>query len=187
MSPTVRIDDEVYERLKSQAEPFVDTPNSVLRRLLGLGTLTEERECTSEEELVDSQPAASEPHVLRSPSPTRRAKKKVPQRKRRIPAGSVLPESEYDLPLLGALIELGGSAPSREVTERVGVSLKGKLTEADYERLASGGIRWENRLQFVRLRLIQQGLMIKESGRGVWAISDEGRSYFDRHRTEGAD
>src|SRR4051794_8880819 len=36
MMPTVRIDDEVLEALKAEAEPFVDTPNTVIRRLLGL-------------------------------------------------------------------------------------------------------------------------------------------------------
>ncbi len=36
MSPTIRVDDEVYARLQAEAKPFVDTPNSVLRRLLGL-------------------------------------------------------------------------------------------------------------------------------------------------------
>ncbi|MFI7491510.1 hypothetical protein ACIBXA_24335 [Micromonospora echinaurantiaca] len=34
--PTIRIDDEVYELLQRKAKPFVDTPNSVLRRELGL-------------------------------------------------------------------------------------------------------------------------------------------------------
>lgn len=34
--PTIRIDDEIYSWLKSQAEPFEDTPNSVLRRLARL-------------------------------------------------------------------------------------------------------------------------------------------------------
>ena len=28
MSPTIRIDDEVFDALKKHAEPFVDTPNS---------------------------------------------------------------------------------------------------------------------------------------------------------------
>ncbi|MFT4010316.1 MAG: hypothetical protein QM655_09785 [Nocardioidaceae bacterium] len=36
MTPTIRIDHDVYEALRDAAEPFVDTPNSVLRRLLGL-------------------------------------------------------------------------------------------------------------------------------------------------------
>jgi hypothetical protein len=39
--PTIRIDDEVYRVLQSEAEPFTDTPNSVLRRLLGLESTEE--------------------------------------------------------------------------------------------------------------------------------------------------
>lgn len=34
--PVIRIDDEVWEALRSRATPFEDTPNRVLRRLLGL-------------------------------------------------------------------------------------------------------------------------------------------------------
>ena len=45
MSPTIRIDDEVFARLKNMGEAFVDTPNSVLRRVL---------------ELEDNDPAATE-------------------------------------------------------------------------------------------------------------------------------
>ncbi|MBV8032417.1 MAG: hypothetical protein JO035_12985 [Betaproteobacteria bacterium] len=32
--PTIRLDEEVYAALKKLAEPFVDTPSSVIRRLL---------------------------------------------------------------------------------------------------------------------------------------------------------
>jgi negative regulator of replication initiation len=34
--PVIRVDEEVYEALCSLAKPFVDTPNSVLRRALGI-------------------------------------------------------------------------------------------------------------------------------------------------------
>jgi hypothetical protein len=36
MSPSVKVDPEVFAALQALAEPFVDSPNSVLRRLLGL-------------------------------------------------------------------------------------------------------------------------------------------------------
>src|SRR5260221_5941666 len=36
MSPTIRIDDEVWAWLKQLAEPFEDTPNGVLRRVAKL-------------------------------------------------------------------------------------------------------------------------------------------------------
>ena len=38
--PSIRIDDDVYVWLKTQAVPFDDTPNSVLRRLAGLDKRT---------------------------------------------------------------------------------------------------------------------------------------------------
>lgn len=36
MAPTIRVDDEVYAALQAEAKPFIDTPNSVLRRKFGL-------------------------------------------------------------------------------------------------------------------------------------------------------
>ncbi|MEU9412086.1 hypothetical protein AB0E08_41220 [Streptomyces sp. NPDC048281] len=36
MTRTIRVDDEVFAKLQGLAEPLVDTPNSTLRRLLGL-------------------------------------------------------------------------------------------------------------------------------------------------------
>jgi len=37
MMPTIRVDDEVYAWLQKQARPFEDSPNSVLRRVAGIG------------------------------------------------------------------------------------------------------------------------------------------------------
>ncbi len=34
MMPTIRVEDEVFQGLKKIAEPFTDTPNTVIRRLL---------------------------------------------------------------------------------------------------------------------------------------------------------
>lgn len=36
LMPTIRVDDEVYALLQAEAKPFVDTPNTVLRRKYGL-------------------------------------------------------------------------------------------------------------------------------------------------------
>jgi hypothetical protein len=43
MTPTIRIDDEVYDWLRGQAVPFDDTPNSVLRRIARLDPPAAER------------------------------------------------------------------------------------------------------------------------------------------------
>ena len=98
----------------------------------------------------------------------------------RTPAGVLLPESEYVVPLLSALAERGGSAPVRDVLEAVGQALDGKLTPVDNERITSGTIRWRNRTQFVRLQLVAEGLMAKDSPRGVWSLTDAGRARLTR-------
>jgi hypothetical protein len=175
--PTIRIDEQVYERLKAQAEPFVDTPNSVLRRVLGLEPVRGE-DSKAEGERAAVSAAASAPR-RRAGKPRKAAK----GTRRRLPPGAVLPEEEYDLPLLVALAEAGGSAPSREVVAAVGEKLAPHFTDLDREALASGIVRWQSRLQFVRLRLIEEGHMRRDAPRGTWAISDAGT---DRLRTEGA-
>jgi hypothetical protein len=175
----IEIDDDVYERLRTAAEPFVDTPNSVLRRLLGLDGLSSDGATLSAAAKIGS--ARSSTTLSASPSSTRsrkRGKKKTAGRDR-APSGSILPEDHYEVPLLQALVDAGGSAPTREIVDAVGKKLDGRLTDIDRQTLTSGAIRWENRIQFVRLKLIERGWMEKDTPRGVWAISDEGRKQLE--------
>jgi hypothetical protein len=176
MSPTIRIDDDVYDALKERAEPFVDTPNTVLRRVLGL-TLPEADE---PEELApgevqhEERPAPPAPRASR-PRRQSRGRRSKPKGTR-APKGSLLAEDEYELPLLQILAERGGRAPTREVLEELERRLDGRLTPGDREHLKTGGVRWRQRAQFVRLRLVEAGDMIGGSPRGVWEISDQGRA-----------
>ena len=39
MSPTIRVDAEVYNALQKLAVPLIDNPNKVLRKLLKLGVV----------------------------------------------------------------------------------------------------------------------------------------------------
>ncbi len=168
MSPSVELDEDIYEYLKSQAEPFTDTPNTVLRRLLHLNDTSE----------AVSNRAGSDGTATRR-EPAARAKKRGGTRKSsqrtRAPSGTLLPEQRYELPLLRALIEAGGEAPYRAVLESVGRALSDELMPADHQTLASGGIRWHSRLQFVRLRLVERGEMDREAPRGIWRITEVGR------------
>lgn len=171
MSPTVRVDEEVYRALQSRAEPFVDTPNSVLRRLLDLGD-TE----SLETEIVSPERGQARSEVKASPKKAERKRKK----RTRAPSGILLRQEEYELPLLEVLSHLGGSAAAGEVIELLGERLNGKLKPADRERLDSGAVRWENRAQFVRYELVQRGDMKGDSPRGVWEISQRGRDRLSK-------
>jgi len=52
--PVIRVDDEVWKELQRRAEPLVDTPNSVLRKILGLtGDKVSNEEKVIEIELSD--------------------------------------------------------------------------------------------------------------------------------------
>lgn len=173
MSPNIRIDEEVYNCLQKQARAFVDTPNSVLRRLLQLDP--------SAEETHKAAKAKAPPRGIATAPRSRRGSSKAHARRGREEApraqtGTILPAEEYDIPLLSVIAEHGGAAPARDVITELGKKLGGRLTPLDRERLASGGVRWENRAQFVRLRLVDQGLLAKDSPRGTWSLTDLGRA-----------
>jgi negative regulator of replication initiation len=146
MAPTVRVDDEVYQRLKDEAEPFVDSPNSVLRRLLGLDASVAEG---------NRQP--------RSRQFTGRAK-----------TGEILDRRAYDRPILKALARRGGSGRVNEILDEVGEVVADQLTERDHEVIKSGAVRWRNRAMWRRLRLVEAGLLRDDSPRGVWELTKAG-------------
>lgn len=152
MSPTwIEIDDEVMAKIKAEAEPFVDSPNDALRQLLGLG------------------PAGV---ATCAPLPTDCSPPAL--KRRRAPSGELLSMADYELPLLRALSQAGGSAPKKKVKAAVEATLAEKFTELDCERLESGEIRWENRLGFARLRAIDRGHMRSNSRRGIWELTNAG-------------
>jgi Mrr N-terminal domain len=170
LTPTIRIDEEVMAVLKENAEPFVDTPNSVLRRLLGLPAVNG----SGPAEDTASDVLGTSPKRSRQQTRSRTGRRRRAELTRAQP-GTILADEEYELPLLAILDSHGGRAPTREVLDELGERLRDRLMPADHERLGSGDIRWRNRAQFVRLRLIEQGDMASESPRGLWEITDQGR------------
>ena len=167
------VDDEVYAALQEQAVPLEDDVNSVLRRLLGLPPTEAPRRAPS------TAVATAEAPARRKRSMTTPAGK--PTKKRtRVPKGSILPEEEYELPILRALEHLGGRVPTSEVIAQVEKEIGARLTEVDREELSSGGVRWQNRVQFVRLKLIKKGEMVDGSPRGIWEVSPAGRDRISK-------
>jgi hypothetical protein len=156
---SIEIDDEVFAVLKHHAQPFVDTPNTVLRRLLG----------------VDRVEGSPKEPAGKVEGPPKEPAGKAGEHARRAAPGTLLPEREYELPILQYLDESGGRAPSREVVQAVGAALADRLTELDRQELTAGDVRWENRVAFVRLRLVERGELLRGSPRGTWEISDQGR------------
>jgi predicted transcriptional regulator len=147
MAPTIRIDDEVFERLQQLAQPLVDTPNSVLRRELGLE-------------------GPSEANGKRGGRRAGTGQRAHPD--------DILPGPEYYVPILQTLAESGGVLRSRDVVDAVGQKLEGKLKPLDYEEVPSGAIRWRNRTRWAGNALKNAGLLLRRDD-GMWELSDTGR------------
>jgi restriction system protein len=100
----------------------------------------------------------------------------------RLAKGLRTPDSVYIPLLLAALAEMGGRGTIQQVTDRVGERMRDDLNEYDLQTLPSDPdtLRWRNAVAWVRQTLIEQGLMRKDSPRGIWELSDEGRDQAAR-------
>ena len=147
----IEVDDEVFSVIRGAAEPFTDSPNDALRKLF------------------DFRPA-EQPICADRPAPPDRAGWKS----RRLAKGELLSESEYELPILRALSQLGGMAKARQVIEAVRPMVADRLADADHGRMGNGESRWENRARFARLRAVERGFLRSDSRRGIWELTDAG-------------
>jgi hypothetical protein len=148
--PTLRVDDEVYEALKKLAEPFVDTPNSVIRRLL-----------------------VEKGHVAK-PS-AKRASSSAPID----PELEPTPQAVYEEFLLKVLDEqFKGRGDKRSVTHAIIEKMQKQklLRAADLELVATGETRAENAIAWGRNALKDRGLLNRNSRRGIWELTPEGKA-----------
>jgi hypothetical protein len=162
----VGIDSEVMARLADLAEPFVDDPNSVLRRELGL-----DRPAQAVSNGAAASPALDRPTARR----TRRGTSRRPRLTPRAPKGSLTPEEAFEQPILAALHDAGGALPFRHALEAVGRRMEGVLNEHDRVADERGVARWQKRVPFVRLKLVERGLLDGDAPRGIWQLTDAGR------------
>jgi restriction system protein len=95
--------------------------------------------------------------------------------------GKRTPQSLFIRPLLQTLVNLGGSGTSRKVEKEAFPLLKPYLTEFEFTPLASfsNKPRWTHRLHWTRYQLVEEGLLLSSSPRGVWEISESGRNWLE--------
>jgi hypothetical protein len=116
---------------------------------------------------------------LEVPSTRKKAKKKPVKRKvtKMLKQGLRTPNDAFHLPILKALVQLGGSGQVQEVLKIVEEMMADQLNKYDYQSIPSNPkiIRWENNAQWARVKLIEQRYMASDSPRGIWEITDAGR------------
>lgn len=113
-----------------------------------------------------------------------RAPRVIRELKTQIGKGKRTPQVLYKIPLLEALVELGGSGTVSEVRKKAFPKLKPILNEYDFLPLASDHKRqhWENRLEWARWDLTRAGHLKKDSKRGIWEISEAGREWLKKQK-----
>ncbi len=90
------------------------------------------------------------------------------------------PEEAFRIPILQSLIELGESAAMADVLERVKAKMKSQLNDYDWEPLPSDPkqARWYNTAQWTRYALVKEGLLSRNSPRGIWEITSAGKRWL---------
>ena len=94
----------------------------------------------------------------------------------RLRKGLKTPQSAYRVPILRALVTLGGEADLDAVLERVQAMMADQLNTHDLDTFSDGKtVRWRNTAQWARNSMREEGLIRDDTPRGVWAISEKGR------------
>jgi len=103
----------------------------------------------------------------------------APAQKKPRPKRTKVPRTDYGtlrLLIVEVLLAKGGSAKVAEVLDGVGERLQGKLLPGDLELRQDGKTPvWRNNVQWVRLRMVQDGALRNDSPNGIWELSEDQR------------
>lgn len=145
--PTIRVDKEVFGGLQKLAEAFVDTPNTVIQKLL------------IEKGVIEGPQERAAP-----PNKSSRAKR-----------GNLTPQYVYEEWLLKTLwAKFNGKAKKSNVTAETIAAMGSILKDVDFEPVSTGEPRAENTIAWARNALKERGLISNDSQRGVWELTEQG-------------
>ncbi|MFA5064658.1 MAG: winged helix-turn-helix domain-containing protein [Dehalococcoidia bacterium] len=93
----------------------------------------------------------------------------------------VTPQKEFWRPILETLTSKGGTANAQTVVEGVESRMRASFKAGDYKTNADGTAKWVKAVHFQRLSMVHQGLIDRNSPRGVWQITEKGRQWLLHH------
>ena len=112
--------------------------------------------------------------LLRLGSSTTKARRRTSS----VSRGEMTPVREFWRPTLEALVESGGRAERTEVHKAVEKKMTGRLKQSDLARNRDGTIKWSKHLDYQRLAMVHEGLLQRNSARGVWEITENGKRWL---------
>lgn len=100
----------------------------------------------------------------------------------RLERGARTPETEFYVPILVTLLEMGGRGEVSAILESVRAKMASVLKPADFEKLPANNktksIRWWNSAQWARFTLKKRGYLKADSLHGIWEITEKGRAFL---------
>jgi hypothetical protein len=96
--------------------------------------------------------------------------------------GETTPQSDYRIPIVVAIGNLGGSAKRESVLVELEHLMKDVLLPADYapveQATHSGEAKWQNRASFERNRMKNDGLLKDNSPHSYWQLAPAGEELY---------
>src|SRR5713226_268406 len=154
--PMIDLSQQSFDELKELAEPFVDTPDTVIQRLL---------------DAYHANGAGAAPRAKTAKGAAVAALKIVTRDRKRARKGEKTPIEQFYAPLVRALKDAGGKLPANEAIERVGQLMAEHLNDVDRSRLPSGEIRWRNTVRWASQHLQKEGKLDKKNPWGIWKLA----------------
>jgi len=162
--PHIEVSQETLDRLKSLAEPLVDTADTVIARLIAAQN-------GHHNERAELAVPTVKAETRRSATVTRKRGRKGERARK----GERTPTEGFYEPLLQVLAASGGHLPAVDAINRVGQAMANTLNEVDRARLPSGEVRWRNSVRWARQRLEEQGKLDPKAPYGVWKLPQAAR------------
>lgn len=95
-----------------------------------------------------------------------------------------LPNEAYQMPILDALLALGGSAKAGDVLDQVGRLMTSQLQAPDLALLRSNNEpTWRKSAQWARREMVLKGLLRDDAPWGHWELSEQGRELAQKRAT----
>ena len=145
MTRNLTVSDATFARLQTFAQPILDTPDSVLERLMDAASQPRREEETGS--IPSPGPEGKPPHATR----------------RREMAGWIVHH----------LRTTGRPTKYSEIQQHIETSHAGDLGERDREELPSGPARWHNTLKKAMQVLKREGVITPGATRGTWTLSEK--------------
>jgi predicted CopG family antitoxin len=145
--PTIRVDQDVFEGLQKLAQPFVDSPSMVIRRLLEDRGVLEKASQTAPQKSVAAN--ALTPQTV---------------------------YEQYLLYILAREFNGQGHKRdvTHAIVKRM--MKDGHIGAADQELVSTGETKAENTITWARNALKQRGYIDRTASRGVWRLTPDGKS-----------